>query len=111
MFRVTQAAASQVKVAAQQGGTDGMALRLAAHQKPDGSIDYLMGFDEATEEDIRVTSEGVEIVMAPEYVPLLDETLLDYVELEQGEHQFIFINPKDANYSPPGDAADPQIDP
>ena len=64
MFRVTQTAATQVKAAAQQGGTDGMPLRLAAHQKPDGSIDYLMGFDEAAEEDIRMTSEGVEIVMA-----------------------------------------------
>ncbi len=111
MFKVTQAAATQVKLAAQQGGTDGMALRLAAQQRPDGSIDYLMGFDEAAEEDIRVTSEGVDIVMAPEYVPLLDETLMDYVELEQGEHQFIFINPKDANYSPPADAADPPSDP
>ena len=69
MFRVTQAAAAQVKVAAQQGGTDGMPLRLAARQKPDGSIDYLMGFDEASEEDISLTCEGVEIVMEPEYVP------------------------------------------
>ncbi len=107
MFRVTQSAAAQVKVSAQQGGTDGMPLRLAARQKPDGSIDYLMGFDEVTEEDIRFTSEGVEIVMAPESVPLLDEALMDYVELEQGEHQFIFINPKDANYSPPTDAPSP----
>ncbi len=111
MFRVTQAAATQVKVAARQGGTDGMALRLAAHQKPDGTIDYLMGFDEATDEDIRITSEGVEVVMAPESVPLLDEALMDYVELEQGEHQFIFINPKDANCSPPADAAEPRVDP
>ena len=110
MFKVTQAAAIQVKVAARQGGTDGMPLRLAAQQKADGSIDYLMGFDEVTEEDIRVTSEGVEIVMAPEYVPLLDEALMDYVELEPGEHQFIFINPKDANYSPPAEAADPGAD-
>jgi iron-sulfur cluster assembly protein len=111
MFRVTQAAATQVKVAAQQGGTDGMPLRLGAQQKPDGSIDYLMGFDEASDEDIRSTSEGVEIVMAPEYVPLLDEALMDYVELEQGEHQFIFINPRDANYSPPADSTDSHVDP
>ena len=111
MFRVTHAAATQVKVAGQQGGTDGMPLRLAAQQKPDGSIDYLMGFDEASEEDIRLTSEGVEVVMAPEYVPLLDDALMDYVELEQGEHQFIFINPKDANYSPPDEAADSHVDP
>ncbi len=111
MFRVTQAAATQVKAAARQGGTDGMPLRLAAQQKADGSIDYLMGFDEASEEDIRLTSEGVEIVMVPESVPLLDEALMDYVELEQGEHRFIFINPKDANYSPPTDATDSHLDP
>ena len=74
---------------------------LAAQQRPDGSIDYRMGFDEATEDDIRFSSEGVQIVMAPEYVPLLDAATLDFVELEPGDPQFIFLNPKDANYSPP----------
>jgi iron-sulfur cluster assembly protein len=103
MFRVTAAAASQVKAAAKQSGTDGMALRLAAHRKPDGTIDYRMGFDEATDDDIQSRSEGVEIIMAPEYVPLLDEAVMDFVELDDGEQQFIFINPKDANYSPPED--------
>ena len=65
MFKVTPQAAEQVKVAAEQGGTVGMALRLAAQQRPDGSIDYRMGFDEGTEDDIRFSSEGVQIVMAP----------------------------------------------
>ena len=103
MFKVTPQAAEQVKVAAEQGGTAGMALRLAAQQRPDGSIDYRMGFDEVTEDDIRFDSEGVQIVMAPEYVPLLDAATLDYVELEPGEPQFIFLNPKDPNYSPPAE--------
>ena len=101
MFKVTPQAAEQVKVAAEQGGTAGMALRLAAQQRPDGSIDYRMGFDEVTEDDIRFDSEGVQIVMAPEYVPLLDAATLDYVELEPGEPQFIFLNPKDPTYVPP----------
>jgi iron-sulfur cluster assembly protein len=101
MFKVTPAAAAQVRVAAEQGGTAGMALRLAAQQKPDGSIDYRMGFDEGTEDDIRFSSEGVQIVMAPEYVPLLDDATLDFVELEPGEAQFIFLNPKDPTYVPP----------
>ena len=65
MFKVTPEAAEQVKAAAEQGGTTGMALRLAAQQRPDGSIDDRMGFDEATEYDIRYSSEGVQIVMAP----------------------------------------------
>ncbi len=101
MFKVTPQAAEQVRSAAQQGGTAGMALRLAAQQRPDGSIDYRMGFDEVTEDDIRFNSEGVQIVIAPEYVPLLDTATLDFVELEPGKPQFIFLNPKDPTYVPP----------
>jgi len=103
MFKVTPQAADQVKAAAEQGGTTGMALRLAAQQRPDGSIDYRMGFDEATEDDIRFNSEGVQIIMAPEFVPLLDAATLDFVELQAGEPQFIFLNPKDATYVPPSE--------
>jgi len=100
MFKVTEAAAEQVRNAAQQGGTEGMALRLAAQRDADGSFDYRMGFDEVSDEDIHFTSEGLKIVMAPEYVPLLDNTTLDYVQLDDGEAQFVFVNPDDANYAP-----------
>ncbi len=101
MFKVTPAAAEQVKNAAQQGGTEGMALRLAAQKSTDGSIDYRMGFDEGTDDDIRFDSEGVQVVIAPEHVPLLDSATLDFVALDDGEKQFIFLNPEDANYAPP----------
>ena len=101
MFKVTPAAAEQIQSAAQQSGADGMSLRLAAHTGPDGSVEYKMGFDEGTEEDIRFKSEGVDIVMEPEYVPLLDEAVLDFVQLDEGDKQFIFQNPKDPNYKPP----------
>lgn len=102
MFKVTPNAAEQVISAAQQSGTELMSLRLAAHKRPDGTFDYRMGFDTPTEDDIRFKSEGVDIVIAPEFVPLLDNTVMDYVVLEEGgDPQFIFINPDDANYSPP----------
>lgn len=101
MFKVTPAAAEQVKNAAKQGGTEGMALRLAAQKHADGTYDYRMGFDQPSDDDIRFDCEGVEIVMAPEYVPLLDNTTLDFVQLDEGDSQFVFINPDDANYSPP----------
>ncbi|MGD2117737.1 MAG: iron-sulfur cluster assembly accessory protein [Chromatiales bacterium] len=101
MFKVTPSAAEQVMQAAKQSGTDGMALRLAASKRPDGTFDYRMGFDEPTEDDIRFKSEGVDIVMAPEFVPLLDSTVMDYVQLEEGDSQFVFLNPNDANYSAP----------
>ncbi|QIK37033.1 iron-sulfur cluster assembly accessory protein [Caldichromatium japonicum] len=101
MFKLTPAAAEQVLKAAKQGGTEGMCLRLAAGRKPDGSIDYRMGFDDPTEDDIRIQCEGIEIVMAPEHLPLLDAATLDYVELEPGQFHFIFLNPKDPTYRPP----------
>jgi iron-sulfur cluster assembly protein len=41
--------------------------------------------------------------MAPEFVPLLDTATLDFVELEAGESQFIFLNPKDPSFVPPQD--------
>ena len=101
MFKLTSAAASQVLAAARQGGTEGMALRLAAQQRADGTLDYRMGFDEAGEDDICFSSEGVEICVAPEDVPLLDTATMDYVELEPGQFRFIFLNPKDPSYVPP----------
>jgi iron-sulfur cluster assembly protein len=102
MFKLTAAAAEQVQKAARQGGTEGMSLRLAAQQNPDGSIEYRMGFDEVTEDDIRMSCDGVDV--APEYVPLLDEATMDFVEIDSGQFHFIFLNPKDANYKPPGAA-------
>ena len=103
MFKVTPRAAEQVIAAAEQGGTTGMALRLAAQQRPDGSIDYRMGYDEGTEDDISFRCEGVQVVIAPEYVPLLDAATLDFVELDAGDPQFIFLNPKDATYVEPSE--------
>jgi iron-sulfur cluster assembly protein len=101
MFRLTTAAAEQVLNAAKQGGTEGMSLRLAAFQSADGSIDYRIGFDDPTEDDIRFNCEGIDVVMTPEHVPLLDQTTMDYVELEPGQFHFIFLNPKDPHYKPP----------
>ena len=101
MFKVPPAAARQVREAAKQGGTEGMVLRLAAQQRPDGTLDYRMGFDEATDDDICFSSEGIEVCIAPEYVPLLDGAVMDFVEIEPGEQRFIFMNPKDPSYVPP----------
>jgi iron-sulfur cluster assembly protein len=101
MFKLTPQAADQIQQAAKQGGTEGMALRFAAQQKADGTFDYLMGFDEVKDDDIQFESHGVSIVMEPEHMALLDETTMDFVELDDGEKQFVFFNPKDANYSPP----------
>jgi iron-sulfur cluster assembly protein len=105
MFKVTVSAAEQVRKAAKQSGTEEMSLRLAANRRPDGSFDYIMGFDHASDDDIRFKSEGVDIVIAPEYVPMLDKTVMDFVVIEDSsEAQFIFLNPEDANYSAPSES-------
>lgn len=101
MFKLTAAAAAQVVRAAKQGGTEGLPLRLAAARNPDGSIDYRIGFDDLDEEDIRLSCEGVDVIMAPEQVPLLELTTMDYVEIEPGQFHFIFLNPLDPTFVPP----------
>jgi iron-sulfur cluster assembly protein len=101
MFKITPRAAQQVQQAAKMGGTEGMALRFAAQRKEDGTFDYLMGFDDAKDDDIQFDTEGISVIMEPEYFSLLDETTMDFTELDDGESQFIFINPKDSNYTPP----------
>jgi len=101
MLTLTVAAAAQVQAAAQQGGAQGLALRLAARRQPDGTFDYRIGFDEATEDDIRIKCGAIDVVMTPEQVPLLNQATMDYVELAPGQFHFIFLNPQDPSYQPP----------
>lgn len=101
MLKLTPAAAKQVREAAKMGGTEGMALRLAVAKKPDGSLEYRMGFDEGKEGDVHIHAEGVEVLVAEEDRALLEGTVMDYVEWQAGAWRFIFMNPNDANYTPP----------
>lgn len=102
MITLTENAIEQVKSAAEQSQAKGLALRLAAKKKPDGSMEYGMGFDEAKDDDLLFKFDGVEVVFGGEYGPLLNGTTIDFVELEPGKWNFIFMNPNDANYQPPG---------
>lgn len=102
MMTITPAAAAQIKAAAKQGRMEGMALRIAAQRSTDGSIQYAMGFDDANRaDDTRFNSEGVDLVVASTSTMLLEGTTLDYVELEPGRQEFIFMNPNDPSYRPP----------
>ena len=103
MITVTEAAANQIRLSAQQTKAEGMALRIAATRNEDNSIHYGMGFDETKEEDTSVTSGDIELIIAPSSTDLLKGTTLDYVELEEGKFQFIFLNPNDPEYVPPAD--------
>ncbi|WJW74354.1 iron-sulfur cluster assembly accessory protein [Thiohalobacter sp. IOR34] len=105
MITVTPEAAKQIRESARQNRMEGMPLRVAAQRNADGSIHYGMGFDDVgREDDQRFNSEGIELVVAPPSLPLLEGTTIDYVELEPGSFEFIFINPNDPNCQPPAEA-------
>ena len=95
MFTLTSQAADQVRKSIDEGQMSGLALRVAARRKPDGSIAYRMGFDEISEEDTHLTSCGIDVVIARADRELLNGTVMDYVEMEPGEFRFIFMNPND----------------
>ena len=98
MFSLTSAAAQQIQQAARNSQADNMALCIAARRLPDGSLDYGMGFDDVNEGDTRLMLEDVAVVIAPAHVDLLDDIVLDFVELQAGEFNFIFI-PNESAFS------------
>ena len=95
MFTLTSAAAQQIQQAARDSGAENLALRVAARLETDGSIDYGMGFDDAGEQDMRLQIEDVAIVIAEHHRELLEDTVLDFVELQPGEFNFIFVNQRE----------------
>jgi iron-sulfur cluster assembly protein len=90
MFSLTPAAAQQIQQAASASGAADLALRIAAKVDPDGSLQYGMGFDEPKDEDMRLDLSGVAVVIGGESQELLIDTVLDFVELNPGEFNFIF---------------------
>lgn len=102
MITITPSAAEQIRESARQGNMHGIPLRIAAKRVDDGSIQYGMGFaDEEHEGDQKTNSEGIDIVISTMSIDLLKGTVLDFVELDNGEKDFIFKNPNDPNFQPP----------
>ncbi|NOX42366.1 MAG: iron-sulfur cluster assembly accessory protein [Gammaproteobacteria bacterium] len=98
MIKVTEAAAKQIL---QQEKIENTSLRIAGKINPDGTYEYGMGFDEVKEDDVKITSERVSLIVAPECREMLEDTVLDYVELEGGAFGFIFFNPNDPDHKAP----------
>lgn len=89
-FQMTTAAAQEILAAAQRSGADGLALRVAAKSTPDG-LAYGMGFDEAAPDDEVVVFDGLAVVIAPPSHDALANTVLDFVALDGGTMDFVFI--------------------
>ena len=95
MITVTPEAAEQIRESARQGKLEGMPLRIAVTRLEDGGFHYALGFDDNSHEgDKTFQSEGIEIVVAPQSMGMLNGTVIDYVDLE-GKMEIVFINPND----------------
>ncbi len=100
MFTLTRAAAQQVRQAASASGAKELALRIAAKIDADGSVQYGMGFDDPTDEDMKLDLDGVAVVIAEDYQQVLADIVLDYVELEPGQFNFIFMDARQCDPQP-----------
>jgi len=101
MITVTRRAADQIRASAEQNSEQALFLRLAAKTNDDGSIEYGLGLDELRDDDEKIDASGVTVIVAKESQDLLQGCALDFVEIEDGQSQFIFMNPNDPNYVPP----------
>lgn len=102
MITLTPKAAEQIKQSAKQNQMEGMPLRIAAKRDDQGGIQYAMGFaDQQFEDDMSYVSHGVDLMVPPDSVELLKGATLDFVEIEPGQFNFIFMNPNDPEYVPP----------
>lgn len=104
MIKITPRAAEQIRKSAEQTQAQGLRLRVAVRRDEGGSLDYGLGFDEPKDGDTQVTSEGIGIVVSDASKELLDGSVVDYVEINPGEYQFIVINPNDPAHRAPQDA-------
>lgn len=98
---LTEQAADQIREQLPEK-EEGVALRLAVRKLEDGSFQYAMGFDvESHEGDQRFSLRKVPVVVGADSLALTRGMTVDFVELEPGQKQFIFLNPNDPAYVSP----------
>jgi iron-sulfur cluster assembly protein len=101
MIIVTPQAAKQIRISSEQGDNTELVLRIAVNKLDDGSFEYGMGFDQMGDDDLDVKCEGVTVIFAPQYGPMVSGMTIDFVEFEDGQYHFIFLNPNDPSFIPP----------
>ena len=99
-------ALEQIKKSAQEPANENLGLRIAARMTADESVDYGLGFDDTKDDDITFECDGVKILISPDSEELLHGAQVDFVEIEEGQFHFIFLNPNDPNYKPPTENSD-----
>jgi len=90
MFSITPSALAELQAAVGRSDAQGMALRIAARERADGSIQFGMGLDEERENDQAVRLEQLTVLLGASSRPHLLRTVLDYIEVESGRFDFVF---------------------
>ena len=102
MISLTTSALEQFKLSIEQSDAGSAPIRIAIKEQDDGSFHYAMGFDEQRlPGDSFLNFDGVDLVVSASSKDLAEGMTIDYVELEPGKHEFIFLNPNDPTYVPP----------
>jgi iron-sulfur cluster assembly protein len=91
MFTLSSAAALRIRDSAGQSGATGMAIRVAAKLDERGELQFGLGFDEEREQDQSFEVEGLTVLIGPPSRELLADMVLDFVEVEPGDWQFVFF--------------------
>lgn len=101
LITITPEAAEQINLSREQSSASGLMLRIAIEQRQDGSLHYMMGFDEQQRAGDQVLeTAGGGLVVDADSAPLAQGMTLDYVDLN-GRLEFVFMNPNDPHYKPP----------
>ncbi|MFT5503685.1 MAG: iron-sulfur cluster assembly protein [Gammaproteobacteria bacterium] len=104
MITITQNAAKQINFSAEKSGIKNAVMRIAIRKLDTGEFQYALGFDDAiSANDIEFKSVGIALVINPQSLELGKDLAIDYVELDSGDKNFIFLNPLDPNYQAPSD--------
>ncbi len=102
MISLTTRAIEQMIRSAVEGGMESVPLRIAIKEQADGSFHYAMGFDEKRlPGDHFVNFDGIDLVVSTASKDLAEGMTIDFVDLEPGKPEFIFLNPNDPTYVPP----------
>ncbi len=103
MIKLSSEAAKQILISAEQNNMPSVPLRIAIKELDDGSFHYAMGFDEQRlPGDVFVNIDKINMVVSEKSKDLAEGMTIDYVELEPGKLEFIFLNPNDPTYTAPG---------
>lgn len=95
MIKITPEAAAQIRQSAQNNNAQSMSLRIAVRKEEDGAFVYGMGFDDVGTDDAQIVCEGINVLISNSSKDLISGATLDFVEINPGERQFIFVNPND----------------